>query len=152
VHDCVSVYDASRMQEPWFQGPAPDSSPSSPIPYSATTTLTTLTALDLVKPRQPSFSFGKSPRDRPDSNTQPHLHTHVLPAAPTASTVERSQSPVKYFGSSARTQVKPPVSYTPSISIESADRAFQHLLPGPTVHKFAGTIGICTPFVHTRYF
>ena len=46
--------DASRMQEPWHQGLAPDSSPSSPIPHSATTTLTTLTALDLVKPRQPS--------------------------------------------------------------------------------------------------
>jgi hypothetical protein len=59
------------MQEPWHQGPAPDSSLSSPIPHSATTTLTTLTALDLVKPRQPSFSFGKQVAQRSPSLQHP---------------------------------------------------------------------------------
>jgi len=125
------------MQEPWYQGPAPstDSDKISPL-LSSPRRSDNYSEMDAIKPRQPSFSFGKATKHHVE---QPQSPPPAHPPLPTPSVLERSQSPVKYFGSSARGHTMPPVSNTPSISVEAADRAYQHVLPVPTTYTFSGS-------------
>lgn len=133
----LSANGGAKMQEPWYQGPAPstDRNRTSPL-FSSPLRSGYNSELDAIKPRQPSFSFGKATKHHKE---QPQSPPTTHPPLPTPSVLERSQSPVKYFGSSPRSQTIPAVSNTPSISVEAADRAYQHVLPVPTTYTFSAS-------------
>ena len=120
-----------RILESWYQG-TPCDKPLSPVDLSPRKS----SELDMIKRRQPSWSFSKAPKNL-DENSSRMVPTSPIHVPQPSIISERTQSPVKYFGSSERSKVKRPVSNT-SISVEAADRAFKVILPTSTAPKFSG--------------